>query len=59
MNGDLKSYCFIQLKNPVGMAKILLFSASGQMGKKLKGIFITGDDFLAKLPLTCESKERI
>ena len=51
MGRDFKFYC-LQLKNPVGIPKILVFFLVGMrvlcifpMGMEFQGIFLTGDEF--------------
>ena len=50
MGGDFKFYC-LQLKNPVGIPKILVFSLVGMRaqcsfsGDGISGYFLTGDEF--------------
>ena len=53
MGGDFEFYC-LQLKNPVGIPKILMFFPVGMrvqcslpMGIKFQGIFLTRDKFSA------------
>ena len=53
MCGDFKFYC-LQLKNPVGIPKILMLFSVGMrvqcsfpIGMKFQGIFLTGDKFSA------------
>ena len=50
---DFEFYC-LQLKNPVGIPKIMMFFLVGMrvlysfpMGMKLQGIFLAGDKFSA------------